>query len=64
MNETLKNWCRKTDTKESGIEYLVEQYYVKTLGWSKEKAEAYVIELFETGTIGQIKVLGKDGEQI
>jgi len=29
-----------------------------------DKASAYVIELFENGTIDSIKVLGKDGKEI
>ena len=62
MNEALKKWCEKTHTDVSGITFLIDEYYVKTLGWSVEKAEAYAIELFENGTIEQIKLLAKKDE--
>lgn len=57
LKEKLALICKTTDTNKKGINLLLE-YYQKTLGWSEEKAIAYVIDLFENGTIDAIKVLG------
>lgn len=60
--QELYNICDKTNTRKSGMEYLVK-YYI-SLGWSEEKAIEYAIKLFHNGTIQQIKLLNKDGEEI
>lgn len=57
LNELIK----KTDTSFEGINLLID-YYIKSLGWSKEQAVEYAIGLFEDGTIDAIKVInGKGG---
>jgi len=57
LNELIK----KTDTSFEGINLLID-YYIKSLGWSKEQAVEYAIGLFEDGTIDSIKVInGKGG---
>lgn len=61
--EDLKEICKQTNTSYSGIEFLLK-YYQESLHWPLDKASAYVIELFENGTIDSIKVLGKDGKEI
>ena len=61
--EDLKEICEQTNTSFSGIEKLIE-YYEKSLHWSKDEAIAYAIELFNNGTIDQIKVLGQDEKEI
>ncbi len=61
--EDLKEICKQTNTSYSGIEFLLK-YYQESLHWPFDKASAYVIELFENGTIDSIKVLGKDGKEI
>ena len=45
------------------MEKLVD-YYIKSLGWSEEKAVNYAISLFHKGTIRKIKFLGKDGKEL
>lgn len=57
LKEKLALICKTTDTNEKGINLLLE-YYQKILGWSEEKAIAYIIDLFENGTIDAIKILG------
>ena len=61
--EDLKEICKQTNTSYSGIEFLLK-YYQESLHWPLDRASAYVIELFENGTIDSIKVLGKDGKEI
>jgi len=39
-------------------------YYINSLGWSEEEAIKYTIGLFHNGTIEQIKLIGKDGEEL
>ena len=57
LNELIK----RTDTSSKGIELLID-YYIKSLGWSKEQAVEYAIGLFENGTVDSIKVInGKGG---
>ena len=57
----LNEFIKRTDTSSKGIELLID-YYIKTLGWSKEQAVEYAIRLFENGTIDSIKVInGKGG---
>ena len=68
-NETKKLWqklnktCDETKTSGSGIKYLVE-YYINSLGWGEDEALNYAIDLFENGTISQIKIIGKEGQEI
>mgnify|MGYP000728945503 CR=1 FL=1 len=56
LNELIK----RTDTSSKGIELLID-YYIKSLGWSKEQAVEYAIKLFEDGTIDSIMVILKEG---
>jgi hypothetical protein len=57
LNELIK----KTDTSFEGINLLID-YYIKSLGWSKEQTVEYAIGLFEDGTIDSIKIInGKGG---
>ena len=63
LRKQLKEICEETDTKLSGIEYLVN-YYIEQLHWSEEKAIEYAIDLFHNSTIRQIKLFGKDGEEL
>ena len=63
LKTELKEICEKTDTKLSGMEFLVD-YYIKSLGWTEARALEYAIGLFHNGTITQIKLIGKDGEEI
>ena len=57
----LNELIQRTDTSSKGIELLID-YYIKSLGWSKEQAVEYAIGLFENGTIDSIKVInGKGG---
>jgi hypothetical protein len=57
----LNELIERTDTSSKGIELLID-YYIKSLGWSKEQAIEYAIGLFENGTIDSIKVInGKGG---
>lgn len=62
LREQLYKLVEETKTSKKGIDYLVD-YYIKSLGWSEEKALEYAISLFKNGTIEQIKVFGKDGEE-
>lgn len=63
LREELKETCEKTNTSTTGIEFLIK-YYITQLGWSKEQAINYTLGLFRDGTIEEIKLLGKDGEEI
>lgn len=63
LKTELKEICEKTDTRLSGMEFLVD-YYVKSLGWTEARALEYAIGLFHNGTIAQIKLIGKDGKEI
>lgn len=62
--QELKDTCKKTNTRLTGMEHLVKEYYMKQLGWDEQKALEYAISLFHNGTIQEIKLLGKDGEEI
>lgn len=66
LSKELLETCKKTKTSVEGMEKLVE-YYIKSLGWSEEKANDYALTLFDNGTIDQIKVIGgkktKDGSK-
>ena len=59
----LEQICKETDTRLSGMEFLVN-YYIKSLGWTEEQAYEYAIGLFHNGTIRQIKLIGADGKEI
>jgi hypothetical protein len=63
LKAELKAICEKTDTRLSGMEFLIK-YYIKSLGWTEEQAYEYAIGLFHNGTISQIKLFGKDGEEL
>ena len=63
LRKELQRICQETNTRISGMEFLVN-YYIKGLGWSEEKALQYAIDLFHNGTITQIKLIGKDGEEL
>ncbi len=62
--QELIETCEKTNTRLSGMEFLVKKYYMETLGWTEQKALEYTLELFHNGTIQEIKLLGQDGEEI
>ena len=63
LRKELYDYCDKTETSRKGIEYLVN-YYINSLGWTEENALIYAIGLFHNDTIRQIKLFGKDGEEI
>lgn len=63
LRKELYEYCDKTETSRKGIDYLVN-YYIRSLDWTEEKAIEYAIGLFHSGTIEQIKLIGKDGEEI
>lgn len=63
LRNKLNELCEKTDTRKSGIDYLVN-YYIESLGWNEEEAIQYAIDLFHNGTISQIKLFGKDGNEL
>lgn len=63
LRTELKETCERTETRYSGMEFLVN-YYIKQLGWSEEQAIEYALGLFKDGTITAIKLLNKDGEEI
>jgi len=59
----LYDMCDKTNTRRSGIDYLVN-YYIESLHWSEDEACEYALGLFKNGTIQNIKLFGKDGEEL
>lgn len=61
--DELYKICDETETKRSGMKYLVN-YYITSLGWTEAEAIKYAISLFQNGTIKQIKLFGKDNKQI
>lgn len=63
LNQALAEICEETGTSKAGIRALIK-YYTEGCGWSEESAVEYIYELFENGTITQIKMLGKDGDEI
>ena len=63
LRKKLEKTCIETNTRISGMEFLIN-YYIKDLGWSEEQALQYAIDLFHNGTIQQIKIIGKDGEEL
>lgn len=63
LRTELKETCERTETRYSGMEFLVN-YYIKQLVWTEEQAIEYALGLFKDGTITAIKLLNKDGEEI
>ena len=63
LRTELKETCERTETRYSGMEFLVNDY-IKQLGWTEEQAIEYALGLFKDGTITAIKLLNKDGEEI
>lgn len=63
LRTELKETCERTETRYSGMEFLVN-YYIKQLGWTEEQSIEYALGLFKDGTITAIKLLNKDGEEI
>lgn len=61
--EQLNQKCEETQTSQKGIEILID-YYINSLGWSEQQAIDYAYSLFDNGTIEQIKMIGKDGEEL
>lgn len=59
----LYKTIEETNTSKRGMEILVD-YYINKLGWSEEQAYEYALGLFHDGTITQIKMFGKDGEEL
>ncbi len=59
----LKAACEKYDTRFSGVEYLVN-YYIISLKWTEKEAREQALKLFHDGTITQIKLIGKDGNEL
>lgn len=60
LKQKLDQLIRANDVNKEGIEFLID-YYIRSLGWSYEKAVEYTIELFENGTIDEVKVIGGKG---
>lgn len=63
LRTELKETCEKYDTRFSGIEHLVN-YYITSLKWTEKEALEYALGLFHDGTITQIKLIGKDGNEL
>ena len=63
LREELYKICDETNTSRTGMDFLVN-YYINSLGWTEEEAIKYAIGLFHNGTIQQIKLIGKDGEEL
>lgn len=56
LRNKLYDLCGDKQTK-AGIAILIE-FYINELGWTEKRAIEYAIELFENGTIEQIKIIG------
>ena len=63
LRKKLEAICESTETRLSGIEFLLK-YYTDTCGWTEKEALNHTIGLFENGTIDQIKLFGKNGEEL
>lgn len=63
LEQKLALKCKETNIDLNVIKHL-ENYYISSLGWSKEKAINYILELFDNGTIDSIKILGADGKEL
>lgn len=62
LRKELECVCTSTNTNIAGIETLI-QYYTCTCGWTEKKALIHTLGLFKNGTIDQIKLFGKNGEE-
>lgn len=60
LKQKLDQLIKANDVNKEGIEFLID-YYIRSLGWSYEKAVEYTIELFENDTIDEVKVIGGKG---
>lgn len=60
--QSLYKLCDETKTRRTGVEYLIKYY--QSLGWTEEKAIQYAIDLFQNGTVRQIKLLNEEGKEI
>lgn len=56
LEQKITQLCDETGTDIKGINTLIRYY--SSLGWTKEDACLHIINLFESGVIEQIKVLG------
>ena len=63
LRSELHKLCVETETRESGIQFLVD-YYQKSCNMTEEQAIEYAIKLFHDGTIRKIQIIGKDGKKI
>lgn len=63
LRTELKDTCEKYETRYSGMEYLVN-HYINSLNWTEKEALEYALKLFHDGTITQIKLIGKDGNEL
>lgn len=63
LKNELVDICEKTNTRLSGMLYLV-CYYTESLHFSEEEAYRQAVGLFHGGAIGQIKLFDKDGEEL
>ena len=57
LKEKLLKLCEQHETSTEEINYLIN-YYINSLGWTEEEAIKYTINLFDNGTIDEIKILG------
>lgn len=55
--------CEETNTRKSAMDFLVK-YYMDSFKWEEKQACEHCINLFKSGTINEIKLLGRDGKQI
>lgn len=56
LEQKITHLCDETNTDIKGINTLIRYY--SSLGWTKEESYLHIINLFESGVIEQIKVLG------
>ena len=63
LRTELKETCEKTNTRYSGMEYLIK-YYMESLHLTEKESIEYALKLFHDGTIEQIKFIGKDGKEL
>lgn len=61
LRNKLYGLCGDAQTK-AGIAILIE-FYINNLGWTEKRAIEYAIELFENGTIEQIKIIGGNDDE-
>jgi hypothetical protein len=64
LHEEAGYCCLLMRAEEEGVSQeavnTLLRYYTDTLGWGMNKALNYTIELFDNGTIAQIKALNKE----